>query len=81
MNSIMTVRNNYLKSKGHKECPNPTQDGSFRGYSRIGGCQKRPPLSKLYHTYPSMMKLSEVVPYLKKIHNIYKSCDKPHEFL
>ena len=28
---------------------------------------KKSPLLKIYHTYPTMMKLGTVVPYLKKI--------------
>ena len=34
-----------------------------------------PPLPKICHTYPSMVKLGTVIPYLKKIQKIYKSCD------
>ena len=39
-----------------------------------------PRLPKICHTYSTMMKLGTVVPYLKKIQKIYKSCDTPHEF-
>ena len=39
-----------------------------------------PPLPKICHTYPSMVKLGTVIPYLKKIQKIYKSCDTPPEF-
>ena len=28
---------------------------------------KRSPLPKIYHTYPAMMKLDTVIPYLRKI--------------
>ena len=45
---------------------NPIQDGLFRGCSRIRGA-KRAPLPKIFHTYPTMMKLGTVIPYLKKI--------------
>ena len=31
------------------------------------GGQKRPPLPKIYHTYPTIMKLGTVIPYVKKI--------------
>ena len=40
---------------------NPIQDGLFRGCSRM-----RPPLLKICHTYPTMMKLGTVIPYPKK---------------
>ena len=33
----------------------------------------RPPISKICHTYPTMMKLSTVIPYLKKVQKIYQS--------
>ena len=45
---------------------NRIQDGLFRGCSQIGGA-KRSLLPKICHTYPTMMKLGTVVPYLKKI--------------
>ena len=32
------------------------------------------------HTYPTIMKLGTVIPYLKKIQKIYESCDTPPEF-
>ena len=35
---------------------NPIQYGHFQGRSRMGGGQKGP-LSKICHTYPTMMKL------------------------
>ena len=36
---------------------NPIQDGHFQGCSRMGGGAKRPPFAKIFHTYPTMMKL------------------------
>ena len=33
----------------------------------MGGGAKRAPLPKICHTYPTMMKLGTVIPYLKKI--------------
>ena len=47
-----------------------------------GGCVwvvwgKNGTLPKICHSYPSMMKLGTVVPYLKKIQNIYESRDTP----
>ena len=45
-----------------------------------GGGQKGPPLPKIGHTYPAMMKLGTVIPYPKKIQKIYESRDAPLEF-
>ena len=39
-----------------------------------------PPHSKIRHTYPTMMKLGTVIPYLRKIQKMYKSRDTPLEF-
>ena len=53
---------------------NHIQDGSFWGCSRMGVGAKRPPLPKICHTYPTMMKLFNwctVMPYLKKIQKLY----------
>ena len=37
---------------------NPIQDGLFQGFSRMGTRgQKGLPLPKIFHTYPTMMKL------------------------
>ena len=33
--------------------------------------------SKMCHTYETIMKPGTVIPYLKKIQNIYKSIDRP----
>ena len=44
------------------------------------GEAKRPPLPKICHTYPKMMKFGTVVPYLKKIQKLYESRDTPLEF-
>ena len=40
----------------------------------------RTPLPKISHTYPTMMKLGKVIPYLKKIKKMYESRDTTHEF-
>ena len=53
------------------------QDGPFWGCSRMERGAKRPPLIKISHAYPTMMKLGAVIPYLKKIQRIYKSRDTP----
>ena len=57
---------------------NSIQDGLLGDCSRIGGAKS--PLPKLYHTYPTMMKLGTVIPYLRKVQTIYESRDKPLEF-
>ena len=42
----------------------------------MGGA-RRPTLPKICHTYPAMMKLGTVLPYLTKIRKIYESRDTP----
>ena len=51
--------------------------GIFRAAHRLGerGVQKGSFLPKICHTYPAMMKLGTVIPYLKKIQKIYQSRD------
>ena len=44
------------------------------------GWAERLPFHKIRHTYPTMMKLGTVIPYLNKIQKICKSLDKPLEF-
>ena len=58
---------------------NPIQDGHFRGCSRMGGI-KRPTLSKICHTYPTMIKLGTVIPYPKRFQKIYESRDTHLDF-
>ena len=41
---------------------------------------KRSPFPKICHTYPTIMKLGTVIPYLMKIQKIYESRDAPVEF-
>ena len=38
------------------------------------------PLPKIRHTYPTIMKLGTVIPYLRKIQKMYKSRDTFLEF-
>ena len=53
---------------------NSIQDRLFRGCSRMAGVgQKGPPLPTICHTYPVMMKLGTVIPYLKEISVISES--------
>ena len=51
--------------------------GFFGGGRR--GEAKRFPLPKICLTYPAMMKLGAVIPYLKKIQKIYESRDTFHK--
>ena len=46
---------------------NLIQDWLFWCCPRIGEGQKDLPLPKICHTYPKMIKLGTVIPYLKKI--------------
>ena len=59
---------------------NTIQDGRFWGCSWMGGRGGKGPLPKICHTYPTMMKLGTVIPYLKKIQNICESRDTLLEF-
>ena len=54
---------------------NPIQYKPFRSCSWIRVGEGKDRLPKIYRTYPTMMNLGTVVPYLKKIQKIYKSCD------
>ena len=44
-----------------------------------GGRQKAP-LPEICPTYPTIMKLGTVIPYLKNVQNIYESRGTPLEF-
>ena len=68
------------KSCGKHCCISAIQDGHFRGCSWMGRGAKKAPLSNICHTYPAVMKLGTVIPYLKKIQKIYESRDTPLEF-
>ena len=57
--------------------------GIFGAAHGLGGEQKDPPpapLPKICHTYPKMMKLGTVIPYLKRIQKIYELHDTFPEF-
>ena len=45
-----------------------------------GGGGKKAPFPKICHTYPTMMQLGEVIPYLKKIRKVYEARDTILEF-
>ena len=53
--------------------------GSAHGWRRV--VQKSiAPLPEICHTYPTMMKLGTVIPYLKKIQKMYESRDTLPDF-
>ena len=54
---------------------NPIQVGFFRAAHGWGGGSFWPPLLKIRHTYPTMMILGAVVPYLRMIQKMHKSRD------
>ena len=59
--------------------------GHFWGCSRMtGGDGQTPPpppaLPKISHTYPTMMKVGTVIPYLKKTQKIFGSRDTSPDF-
>ena len=51
--------------------------GAAHGWGWGVGGQKMP---KICHTYPAMMKLGTVIPYLKKIQKLYDSRDTLRDF-
>ena len=53
--------------------------GTAHGWGGGGGGLFRL-LLKIRHTYPAMMKLGTVIPYLKKIQKIYKSRETSFKF-
>ena len=71
----------YFANTSHENqsrASKPIQDGPFRDCSRMLG--KKDPFPKICDTYPTMIKLGTVIPYLKKIQQIYESRDAPFEF-
>ena len=52
--------------------------GATHGWGGGGG--RKIPLPKICHTYPTMIKLGAVIPYLKVIQKIYHSRDTPPAF-
>ena len=52
--------------------------GIFGAAHGWGGAKS--PLPKIFHTYPTMMKLATVISYIKNIQKIYESRDTPPEY-
>ena len=84
MTSRICTNNQLLQLTREDIAFNHIQDGPFQGSSHMGvggwGGGKKVSLPKIYHTYPTMMKLGTLIPYLKKIQKIYKSRDTALEF-
>ena len=51
-------------------------------FEAVHGCGKpiKAPNPKICHTYPTITKLGTLIPYLKKMQNIYRSRDTPLQF-
>ena len=47
----------------------------FFGAAHGWGRGKKTPLPKICHTYPTMIKLGTVIPYLKEFQKLYESHD------
>ena len=63
-----------------KQCQ-PYSGWAFSGLLKDeGGIVKKSPFPKICHTYPTMMKLGTVIPYLRKTQKLYKSRDTSLEF-
>ena len=60
---------------------NPVQDGLFRGCSQMGGSLKMAPLPKICRTYPTMIQLGTVIPYLKRTKKHIKHVTHPFSLL
>ena len=58
----------------------PMLDRLFFVLLTDGGGAREHPRSKICYTYPTMMKLGTVIPYLKKIHKMLKLHDTLLEF-
>ena len=52
--------------------------GDAHGWGGRGG--KKAPVPKIRQTYPTMIKLGTVIPYLKKTQKLHESRDTPLEF-
>ena len=67
--SYQIKNKSYMFDKVVNTPLNPIQDGLFLGCSRVagGGGAFWLLLPKIRHTYPTMMKLGTVIPYLRKM--------------
>ena len=77
----MVINNFYITSlRGKKNTYRELALTLFRigFFATAHGCGEA--LPKICHTYPTMMKLCTVIPYLRKMQKIYESRDTPLEF-
>ena len=74
------ARSKILYSQNLRFNCEPYSGWAFSGLLKDGRGQKAPPLPKICHTYPTVIKLGTVIPYLKKIQKIYESRDTPPDF-
>ena len=74
--SVQQLIPNYSPLKYTHTSLKPIQDGLFWGCLRTMG-YKKALLPKICHTFLTMMKLSRVTPYLKKIQKVYQSRGTP----
>ena len=51
----------------------------FFGAAPVSGRDQKGALPKIFHTYPIILKLGTVIPYLKSIQKIYESRDTTFE--
>ena len=67
-----------------KQTFNPIQDGLFQECLQVpegdGGWVGKATLLKVFRTYPRLIKLGTVIPYLKKTRKRYESRDIPLGF-
>ena len=80
LNNEGVFKNTLNISSSHRKCSLILSKMGFFGTAHGWEGPKRPSLPKICHTYPTMMKLATVIPYLKKIQKIYESRDTPPEF-
>lgn len=72
--TIAVPNNNFLKY----DTP-LLRMGVFRAAHGIRS-KKPPTLPKIFHSHPTVIKIGTVIPYLKRIQEIYKSRDRPLDF-
>ena len=73
--TITAEQNTKGNNDGHNKpfASKPIQGGPFRDCSRTGSSQKG--LPKICYTFPILMKLGTVIPYLRKIQKLHIARD------
>ena len=79
LNKLASIKKKICRYK-HNAFMNKSLKKAIRNRSKLNPVQDGSPLPKIYRTYPTIMKLDTVIPYLEKIQKIYKSCDTLLEF-